>query len=62
VSPMCPYDLFYLKRDSSALKNMKKFNQLLWLPFLNTYRTMCMAPRADFVHVLEEVRQLRFAA
>jgi hypothetical protein len=29
----------------------------IWLPFLNTYRTMCLAPHADFLHILEEIRE-----
>jgi hypothetical protein len=29
-----------------------------WLPFLDTYRTMCFAPSPEFRLVLEEVRQL----
>jgi hypothetical protein len=27
-----------------------------WLPFLNAYRTMCLAPDANFRHMLEEIR------
>ena len=33
-----------------------------WLPFLNTYRTMCLAPQPDFRLVLEEVRGMQVAA
>ena len=33
-----------------------------WLPFLNTYRTMCLAPRPGFRRILEEVREMRVAA
>jgi hypothetical protein len=33
-----------------------------WLPFLNTYRTMCREPVPAFRQVLEKVRALRFAA
>jgi len=29
-----------------------------WLPFLLTYRTLCLAPMADFFAVLEKARQL----
>ena len=32
------------------------------LPFLRTYRTMCLAPDPDFRRVLGEVRELRLAA
>jgi hypothetical protein len=31
-----------------------------WLPFLNTYRTMCLAPPPEFRRVLEEVREICF--
>jgi hypothetical protein len=31
-----------------------------WLPFLNTYRTMCVAPEPHFRRVLEEVLAMRF--
>ena len=27
-----------------------------WLPFLDTYRTMCLAPELPFRRVLEEIR------
>ncbi|MBV8457692.1 MAG: hypothetical protein JO122_13875 [Acetobacteraceae bacterium] len=30
----------------------------IWLPFLDTYRTMCIAPALDFRQVLEGVREL----
>jgi catechol 2,3-dioxygenase-like lactoylglutathione lyase family enzyme len=33
-----------------------------WLPFLDTYRTMCMAPEPAFRHVLEELGRLQLAA
>jgi hypothetical protein len=33
-----------------------------WLPFLDTYRTMCRAPEPDFRQILEDIRELRFAA
>ena len=31
------------------------------LPFLDTYRTMCLAPQADFQNLLEGIRNLRLA-
>jgi hypothetical protein len=38
-------------------------NQLVsWLPFLDTYRTMCRAPEPAFRQILEDIRELRFAA
>jgi hypothetical protein len=33
-----------------------------WLPFLNTYRTMCLAPQPDFRRALEDVRDMRLTA
>jgi hypothetical protein len=33
-----------------------------WLQFLNTYSTMCIAPRPVFRRVLEEIRELQLAA
>lgn len=32
------------------------------LPFLDTYRTMCLAPQPEFRQILEDVQELRFAA
>jgi len=34
----------------------------IWLHFLDTYRTMCRAPEPDFRQILEDIRELRFAA
>jgi hypothetical protein len=34
----------------------------VWLPFLDTYRTMCRAPEPVFRQILEDIRELRFAA
>ena len=31
------------------------------LGFLDTYRTMCIAPSSDFRQVLEDVRELKLA-
>ena len=33
-----------------------------FLPFLNTYRTMCIAPEPAFRRVLENIRQFQLAA
>jgi len=32
-----------------------------WLPFLKTYRTMCLAPKPEFRRVLEEIHEMRLA-
>ena len=37
-------------------------NEGNWLPFLNTYRTMCVSPEPEFRQVLEEIRWLDLAA
>jgi hypothetical protein len=34
----------------------------IWLRFLDTYRTMCLAPKPEFRRILEEIRGMRFAA
>ena len=34
----------------------------IWLPFLDTYRTMCLAPNPEFRRLLEQVRDLPTAA
>jgi hypothetical protein len=52
---------------SGGLAEAKKLGFLLvsaipWLPFLDTYRTMCVAPEPDFLRMLEEVRGMRIAA
>ena len=30
----------------------------IWLPFLDTYRTMCLAPHPEFQGMLQRVREL----
>jgi hypothetical protein len=35
---------------------------LNWMPFLDTYRTMCRAPEPALRQILEDIRELRFAA
>jgi hypothetical protein len=37
-------------------------DETAWLPFLDTYRTMCHAPEPAFRRILEEIRGLHFAA
>jgi hypothetical protein len=34
----------------------------IWLPFLNTYRTMCNAPEPSFKCTLEGIRKFKSAA
>jgi hypothetical protein len=41
---------------------VNRANYTSWLPFLDTYRTMCLAPQPDFRRVLEDVRAMQLAA
>jgi hypothetical protein len=61
-----PFDLL----AETALTHAKKkaagdvangFSQI-WLPFLDTYRTMCLAPQPEFRRLLEQARDLPIAA
>jgi len=47
-----------IDRISYEIKGWEAF----WLPFLNTYRTMCVAPEPDFRRLLEDIRELQIAA
>jgi hypothetical protein len=47
-----------LEADETA----KSAKNEIWLPFLDTYRTMCLAPQPDFRRVLEDVRAMQLAA
>ena len=61
-----PFDL--LAETNTAVARLKAGNggnsskNEIWLPFLNTYRTMCVAPEPEFRRVLEDARGFRFAA
>jgi hypothetical protein len=46
-----PFDLMVNRADHTS-----------WLPFLDTYRTMCLAPQPDFRRVLAGVRAMELAA
>jgi len=39
-----------------------KSSQISWLPFLDTYRTLCVVPPPDFRRLLEGIREMQFAA
>ena len=51
-----------LKRQASTTAPRSRIVGKAWLPFLDTYRTMCRAPEPAFRQILEDVRELRFAA
>ncbi|HTZ65945.1 MAG TPA: hypothetical protein VMB83_00490 [Roseiarcus sp.] len=46
--------------ESASVPRKAQLNQ--WLPFLDTYRTMCIAPSPDFLQALEGISALRVAA
>jgi hypothetical protein len=48
-----PRDLFFTRPTHAR-------EWTAWLPFLDTYRTMCRAPEPAFRQVLEDIRELRF--
>jgi hypothetical protein len=41
---------------------MSRRDRTGWLPFLDTYRTMCCAPEPAFRRILEDIRDLPFGA
>jgi hypothetical protein len=43
-------------------KNTRRHREDWWLPFLDTYRTMCLVPKPDFRRVLEDIRAMQLAA
>jgi hypothetical protein len=45
-----------------ALHSLNHHGEAGWLPFLDTFRTMCLAPEPGFRRILQEIRELRFAA
>jgi hypothetical protein len=46
----------------AAGEKAKSAKSEIWLPFLNAYRTMCIAPSPDFLQALEGISTLRRAA
>ena len=61
-----PFDL--LAETTLALEKGKAAGGIangpsqIWLPFLDTYRTMCLAPQSELRRLFEQVRDLRIAA
>ena len=47
---------------TAETENTRPYRGGVWLPFLNTYPTMCLAPQPDFRRVLEDVRAMQLAA
>ena len=50
------------QKSPEALDLGASVRDVLWLPFLRTYRTTCLALGAEFRLLLEEAREIRFAA
>jgi hypothetical protein len=47
---------------TAETENTASYQGGAWLPFLDTYRTMCLAPQPDFRRVLEDVQAMQLAA
>jgi hypothetical protein len=43
-------------------QGIDKYRRISWLAFLDTYRTLCVAPDLTFRWVFEELRMMRLAA
>jgi hypothetical protein len=50
------------KINGNRCDRLRILGVLGWLPFLNTYRTMCLSPNVAFRETLEQIRVLRIAA
>jgi hypothetical protein len=61
-----PFDLLAKTNASPTYREAGKMDDTakkeIWLPFLNTYRTMCLVLPPEFRWVLEEIREMRLAA
>jgi site-specific DNA recombinase len=61
-----PFDLLAKSNDVAAHAAHDREADLaksqIWLPFLDTYRTMCLAPDSEFRRTLKEIRELGIAA
>jgi hypothetical protein len=49
-------------RSTNETENTRSCQGGVWLPFLDTYRTMCLAPQPDFRRVLAGVLAMELAA
>jgi hypothetical protein len=61
-----PFDILAETTTAAALAEMgesvKSAKSEIWLPFLDAYRTMCIAPSPDFLQALEGLSALPVAA
>ena len=51
-----------IERGEKILFKNSVLLKTIWLRFLDTYRTMCVAPRPEFRQVLQNIRTLDLAA
>jgi hypothetical protein len=49
-------------RSCHEISFCTEFKRFDWLAFLNTYRTMCIAPNLEFHGALEQIRIMKLAA
>jgi hypothetical protein len=56
-----PGDVDESERTSIGIRPAR-LETTMWLPFLDTYRTMCRVPEPAFRRILESVRELGFSA
>jgi len=49
-------------RETAGSGHSTRYSRSCWLPFLNAYRTMCLAPVPDFRRILEEIPGLQMSA
>ena len=50
------------REETAETENTRSYQGGVWLPFLDTYRTMCLAPQPDFRRVLAGVLAMELAA
>src|SRR5262249_26054145 len=48
-----------MSRRSHPNENTWQYQGGVWLPFLDTYRTLCIAPEPQFEQILEQIRAWR---
>jgi hypothetical protein len=54
---ICGFSAWLRDQNDGLLSNLLS-NCFVWLPFLDTYRTMCLAPEPAFQVILEDIRDL----
>lgn len=49
-------------QDGLRRQDIDKYRQISWLPFLDTYRPICLAPEPPLRRILEEIQEMLLAA